>query len=278
MIKRFEMAAKLSISILLLLLICSRPCLSQDTVWQEIDKGIEVSRFKSPAALVNPDITVLRINPALWDMKLITRAQSEERFNLTAKEWCEKLNLTAAINAGMFHQDYVRHVGYLKTRDFVHDSLVNQYKSVAAFDPLMPDLPRFRMFDLDECSVDSITRTYATHVQNLRLIKRPGENRWQQQEKKWSEAALGEDSTGRILFIICRSPYSMYDLNEILLSLPIDLICAQHLEGGPEAQLYIRHNKTEIDLCGSFETGYAENDNNLQAWPIPNIIGITKKK
>jgi len=276
--ERIEMASKLSICMLMLLLICSNLCLSQDTVWQEIDKGIELSRFKSQAALVNPDITVLRIDPALWDIKLITRDQTTERFNLTAKVWCKKQNLTAAINAGMFHQDYVTHVGYLKTADFLHSSKINQYKSVAAFDPLMPDLPQFRMFDLDECSIDSITRTYASLVQNLRLIKRPGENRWQQQEKKWSEAALGEDSDGQILFILCRSPYSMHDLNEILLSLPINLVCAQHLEGGPEAQLYMKHNKTEIDLCGSFETGFTENDNNLTAWPIPNIIGITKRK
>jgi len=177
----------------------------------------------------------------------------------------------------MFLQDYVTHVGYLKSQDLVHSSKVNHYKSVAAFHPLLPDQPHFRMFDLDECSLDSINKVYASAVQNLRLIKRSGENRWEQQEKRWSEAALGEDTDGRILFILCRSPYSMHDLNEMLLSLPINIVCAQHLEGGPEAQLYLKHNNTEIDLCGGTNSGLSDNDN-LTAWPVPNIIGISKKK
>jgi exopolysaccharide biosynthesis protein len=254
------------------------PSAAQDNPWQEVDKGIELAYFKSQADLKATDITILRIDPALWDVKLITRDQTAERFNLTAKEWCSKKNLVAAINAGMFLQDYITHVGYLKAKDSLHCETVNQYKSVAAFDPLLPDQPLFRMFDLDECGLDSINQLYASAVQNLRLIKRSGENRWQQQEKKWSEAALGEDADGRILFILCRSPYSMYDFNETLLSLPINIVCAQHLEGGPEAQLYLKHDKTEIDLCGSYESGFTENDDNLSAWPIPNIIGITKRK
>ena len=92
-----------------------------------------------------------------------------------------------------------------------------------------------------------------------------------------TEAALGEDSEGRILFIYCRSPYSMYDLNEALLSLPLGLVSAQHLEGGPEAQMYVDFGETHLELYGSYESGFNEDDDNDVAWPIPNVIGITKK-
>lgn len=112
---------------------------------------------------------------------------------------------------------------------------------------------------------------------NLRLIKRPGKNRWSKQSKMWSEAALGEDRKGNILLIFCRSPYSMHDFNNNLLKLPIDIVCAQHLEGGPEASLYFRYKGIKIEKCGSFETFFNENDQNNGAWDVPNILGFVKK-
>ena len=102
-------------------------------------------------------------------------------------------------------------------------------------------------------------------------------NQWPQQNKKWSEAALGEDKEGNILFIFCRDPNSMHDFNDILLGLPIDLVCAQHLEGGPVASLYFSYRGIEINEVGSFETRVNESEKNDSALPIPNIIGVVRK-
>jgi hypothetical protein len=114
-------------------------------------------------------------------------------------------------------------------------------------------------------------------VQNLRLIKRPGSSAWGQQEKRWSEAALGEDSSGRILFIFSRSPFSMHDLNHELLSSGIGLVAAQHLEGGPEAQLYINAGDTQLEMFGSYETAFREDNSNSIAWPVPNVLGVRRR-
>ncbi len=150
----------------------------------------------------------------------------------------------------MFATDYRTHVGYLRAGDHVNNGRFNKYQSVAAFGPERTGLPRFRIFDLDAPGTrrEAILRDYSSAVQNLRLIKRPGENRWSRQKKAWSEAALGEDGAGRILFIFCRSPFTMYDLNHELLGLGIGLVAAQHLEGGPEAQLYVHVGETEIEM------------------------------
>lgn len=99
-----------------------------------------------------------------------------------------------------------------------------------------------------------------------------------EEEGKWSEVALGQDKSGMVLFIFCRSPYSMHDLNNLLLKLPIDMVCAQHLEGGPEAQLYLEYEQTRMEFCGSYETSFIENDSNDHSWTIPNVIGIIEKK
>jgi hypothetical protein len=211
-------------------------------------------------------------------MRLLSLSEGGGSAGLTAKEWCEKYNLIAATNAGMFQQDYRTHVGYMKVGSHINNGRKNEYQSVAVFGPLTKKLCAFRIFDVDSCEIDSVVDHYRSVVQNLRLIDRAGRGRLAQQPKRWSEAAFGEDRQGRALFVFCRSPYSMHDLNKMLMSLPIDLVCAQHLEGGPEAQLYVRWAQGELDLVGSYETAFNESDKNRIAWPIPNVIGVARKK
>ena len=45
-------------------------------------------------------------------------------------------------------------------------------------------------------------------------------------------------------------------------------------EGGPEAQLYVKAGGREVELVGSYETGFFEEDTNKQAWRVPNVIGV----
>ncbi|MEA3348648.1 MAG: phosphodiester glycosidase family protein [Pseudomonadota bacterium] len=247
--------------------------------WTPLAPGMELGSFAAskPSLVGDSRITILRINPKLWELVLTGKSWGTETKNQTAKGWCESHGFTAAINAGMFGDNYETHLGYLASKGHVNNGHVNKYMSVAAFGP-KPEkkLPEFRIFDLDDPAVtmESILSDFSSVVQNLRLIKRPGENRWSQQDKMWSEAALGEDSSGRILFIFSRSPFSMHNLNLELLGLGISLVAAQHLEGGPEAQLYLRIGAVTYEMFGSYETAFCENDENTASWLIPNVIGI----
>jgi len=249
--------------------------------WQTLEPGMDLKVFTAgkPGPAGDARISVLRIDPETWDLEFVGMSLNGGKTTRTAREWCKAHRLSAGINAGMFATDYKTHVGYLGFRGHVNSSHVNSYKSVAAFDPRGGRLPRFRIFDLDEpeVTVKTILRDYASAVQNLRLIKRPGSNVWPQQAKKWSPAVLGEDAAGRILFIFSRSPFSMYDLNRELLAAGIDLVAAQHLEGGPEAQLYVKAGPVELEMFGSFETSFKEDDRNQQPWPIPNVLGVRRR-
>jgi hypothetical protein len=246
--------------------------------WQSLAPGLDLGTFPANQQSTSGDsrIIVLRIDPELWSLELFVTGKDDDSRGKTARQWSKTHGLTAVINAGMFGTDYRTHIGYLRSRNQVHNDNVNVYQSVAAFDPRREELPRFRIFDLDspDVSMAKILRDYASVVQNLRLIKRPGQNRWMQQEKLWSEAALGEDESGRILFIFCRSPYSMHDFNNELLELEIGLVAAQHLEGGSQAQLYIQAGDTEFEISGSHGTSFRDNDDLSVAWPVPNVLGV----
>ena len=46
------------------------------------------------------------------------------------------------------------------------------------------------------------------------------------------------------------------ELNAMLLALPLGVVAAMHLEGGPEASLSIHAPGIDLDLAGSYETGF----------------------
>jgi len=265
-----------------LLLLCSTSTLVAESQWQELQDGLSLGKFETQEQSQVGDsvLTILKIDPKLWALDIITESETGDKKNKTAKQWAKSHDLVAVINAGMFALDYSKHIGYMQTARHTNSKHVNKYQSVAAFNPKSDsNAPEFQIFDLDEkdVSIKKILKQYDSVVQNLRLIKKPGQNRWSQQDKMWSEAALGEDKAGNVLFIFSRSPFTMHDLNNELLGLNINLVAAQHLEGGPEAQLYYNVNQHEAEMFGSFETSFFEKDSNGIAWPIPNVIGVRKK-
>lgn len=251
--------------------------------WKSLAPGMDLRYLasKRPSSIGDSRIVVLRIDPSLWQLEAVGITQTGESAGHTARDWSHSHNFSAAINAGMFATDYRTHLGYMGSPGHINNGHRNAYQSVAAFEPRdSQSIPRFHIFDLDAPGThfEDILKGYTSVVQNLRLVKRPGLNQWSPQERKWSEAALGEEDAGRILFIYSRSPFSMHDLNEELLAAGIGLVAAQHLEGGPEAQLYVHVGTVEMELYGSYETSFKENDSNSVAWPVPNILGVRPRQ
>ena len=247
-------------------------------VWKSLVPGIELGKF--PAPLNKPgEITIVRIDPRSCQLRLLACAELGHA-GLPADQWAEKYGLSVVINAGMFDLDHSTHTGYMKNDSRVNPAALRpDYSSIAVFSPLDPLNPPFRLLDTDGPDWDNdILSQYGVAIQNLRLIKSRGENRWKPQPKAWSEAALGEDTTGHMLLIFCPVGSTMYDFNEHLLRLPIHLIAAQHLEGGPEASLYVKCGDFEFRGVGSYETGFNENDDNQTFWDLPNIIGVQSNR
>ena len=229
------------------------------SAWRPLSPGLESARFDAGGVAVE----VLRIDPQRWRVVALAAADVGGG-NRTAREWGREFGLTAAVNAGMYAADRSTHLGYFHTGDHVNNPLWNRvdYRQAACFEPRRPGLPRFQLVDLDEASGDTIAPHYEVVIQNIRLIKKPGENRWAPSERRWAEVCLGEDDRGRLLWIRCRETLDMHALNEILLGLPLGLVAAQHLEGGPPAQMWIDGR---------------DDGNDTFAVAVPNILGIVPR-
>jgi hypothetical protein len=245
--------------------------------WTQLGQGLELGRFPLEGlGFPGAQAHVLRIDPRAWELTLHGLPRGESG-GYTAREWARREGLVAAINAGMYQTDYRTHSGYFAADGAVLSRGVNPYLSVAAFAPVDPADPPFRIFDLDEEPLPAVLARYRRVVQNLRMVRRPGENRWEPQSRRWSEAALGEDQEGRALFIFCAAPLPLDRLIAGLLALPLGLVAAQHLEGGSQAQLFVTAGGERLELVGDHEGASAPSEQGRPARPIPNVIGVRQR-
>jgi uncharacterized protein YigE (DUF2233 family) len=246
--------------------------------WAEIDTGLFFREFDSPVKSSAGDskIYILKINPAHYNFTLCS-AKENMIENKTAKAWANQKKFIAVINAGMFLSDGKTNTGFMKNFDFVNNDKLSSDNSIIAFNRKDNSVPEFQLIDRECQDWEKLKDKYNSFSQGIRMIDCKQNNKWEQQNKKWSMVSIGTDKQGNVLFIFTRSPYSVHDFIDILLKLPIEIKNAQYLEGGPEASLFVHDNSTTIEKFGSYETGFNENDGNDTFWDLPNVIGITKK-
>ncbi len=237
--------------------------------WQPLQPGVELAVIGA-----HDPLYVVRIDPAHAHLQAALASESGEK--RTAAEWCRSKGLSVAINLGMFQGDQRSNVGYLRNAQHLNNGRWNAYHSVLALLPKDAKQPPLVWRDLDQNNATADLSGYDLVVQNLRLIAGERRNVWAASEKRWSEAAIATDSHGRLLFLFSRTPYTMRDFNARILGLPLDITRAMHVEGGPEASLSIHTATVNLDLCGSYESGFLNDDSNRQQWPIPNVLGVLR--
>ncbi len=258
----------------------ARPADAPASPWRELEPGLEWAELAAPrpAAIGDSTIRVLRIDPERFELRLLNASAGDVGTLRTARDWAQQHDLVAAINASMYQTDYRSSVSLMINRGHVNNPRVSKDNSVLAFDRKDADVPRVQIIDRKCQDFDGLREHYRVLVQSIRMISCHGHNVWSQQDQEWSTAAIGMDAAGRVLFIHCRSPYSVHDLIDMLLGLPLGLRNAMYVEGGPEAQLYVRAGGVDLELFGSLETGLFEADANPGAWPIPNAIGVARRR
>lgn len=246
--------------------------------WRPVANGVEYASFVIETRPVAGDgkLHVVRVDGrrAALDLGLASENAGTLR---TAKEWCEDKGFVVAINAGMYDTDYSSNVGYLRHGDTVHRKSWNgTYQSALVAMPKEKGLARVQLLDLDEASAKKTAEKYALVVQNLRLVKGRGESVWKPNGQPWSEAAVGVDAKGRVLFLFSRTPLEMATWNERVLALPLELERAMHVEGGPEASLSISTKDFSLHLGGGPRNLLFAGDPSKQ-WRIPNVLGVRAK-
>ena len=266
-------------SILICLAVVSSNAISEEGPWRKMENGLFLGQFDplDEHPVKDSKIFVLKIHPRYFSFKLLC-ASELGKMRLTPKEWCKKYNLVAAINAGMYQQDGLTNVGYMKNYSHLNNPRLNSaYKAILAFNRVEVGVPEIQIIDLTCQDFEALRPKYQTFVQGIRMISCRQENVWSKQDRRWSLAVLGVNKEGHVLFILSEAPYSGYDFNRVLLSLPLSIFNATYLEGGPEAGLYFSAAGMELEKVGIYGADLKGSAVRSSAGPIPNVIGISRK-
>ncbi len=251
-----------------------------DGAWRRLEPGLELASFPWPNAAADDGarIDVLRIDPLRFELRLLMSSAAPGGARKTAREWCEKNALVAAINAGMYQEDFRTSVSLMKSRTHVNNPRLTRHRAVLAFDRLDPAAPPVQIIDRDLQPYEELAAKYGALVQGIRMVALDGRNVWTAQDAKFSVAAVGIDREGDVLLIHSRAQRAPHDLVEALLSLPVNLKNAMYLEGGPIAQLFVRAGGAEFEFTGAFDSAFGGDDEPTAAQPIPNVLGIARRK
>jgi hypothetical protein len=278
-----------SLAILLILLVSATtgeseqkrlvPETNQKPGWQQLDKGLDLGIFLAPQAAAGGDslVRVLRIDPKYYQLRLLNASRVENGVPLTPKQWCRQNGLVAAINPSMYQTDYKTSVSLMRTKIHTNNPRLSKDMSILAFDRQGDGVPRVKIIDRQCEDFQSWKQKYGTLVQSIRMISCTGKNVWKPQARRWSTSAIGVDEQDQVLFIHVRALYSTHDLINILKKLPLNISRAMYTEGGPQAQLYINSDNKEWEFNGSYETNSNEANEGSISWPLPNVLGISKR-
>ena len=249
--------------------------------WTQLEPGLEHATAEAPGPRplplpIDDHIHLVRVDPKVRSLEAVMAGAGDGR-SRTAAQWCRERRLAVAINMGMYETDRRTNTGFARTPGYVNNGhWAAKYKAALGFGPTKSSAPALVMADLDDPAAKGRLADYGTVVQNLRLIK-AGRSVWEQQARRWSEAAVAVDRQGRLLFIFSRYPYTMKELNDILLALPLAIDSAMHMDGGPPASLSIHAGGVDLDLNGSFETRALESDAVRAQAPVPNVLGVRRR-
>jgi exopolysaccharide biosynthesis protein len=270
---------------ILAVMVCFAPStgMSEDkkqTQWKQISKGLEYGVFKAPKKSYVGDsrIRVLRIDPKEYTFHLRNASSPKEGELMSVRQWAKKHNFVAAINASMYQKDRLTSISLMKSKSHTNNPSLSRHKTVLAFTPKKEDFTPAALIIDRECEKFKEKKSrYKSFVQSIRMVSCQGKNVWKPSKQSWSTAAIANDKNGNILFIHVRSPYSTHELINILLELPLNIRTAMYVEGGQQAQMYVKGDDREYILLGRYRSQFTGNSIANFGWPVPNVIGIKKR-
>lgn len=249
-----------------------------DLSWQSLEPGLELTRVTTTPGADHQDLVMLKIDQARYELTLLSVSEQEGQ-RLTLHDWVHEHDLLAAINASMFWTDQSTSTGFMKNFEHLNNTTIHpEYNAFLVFHPKNPELPPVRMVDrVNTRDWEPILEDYHTVIQNYRMISNRQTNVWQESSEAFSVAAVGMTMQGDILFIMSFIPRMIHELNEILLSLPLELQMCMFVEGGATAGMHVRAGPIDQGWHGTANNALWS-ENSASFVRVPNVLGVVKRR
>lgn len=244
-------------------------------LWRNLAPGLDLATLAAPrdgqAAVL---VTALRIDPARYDFSLHS-VLWDGPLPRTMEQWAETLDLTAAINAGMYLPDGRTNTGYMRRGELHNNSrIAAKYGGFFVCGPRKPGLPGAAVLDRTVDDWENLLPEYEVAVQNFRLFGSRGAQIWPENGPVHAVAAIAADSGGRILFLHCRESVTVHRFVEILQAHSgLSLSAGIYVEGGSQAALTLRLPARQVTWAGRSAAQFLLGGPGGQT-PLPNVIGV----
>jgi uncharacterized protein YigE (DUF2233 family) len=240
--------------------------------WSDLGRGLsftEVKVFRQGQEVET--LAVVKADPAFNTFRVFHRqAQS-----ITA--WQEEMAAPVVFNAS-YYTPNGKPAGLVVADGQLVGPLRNrQMRGMFVAEPkgMSPDLPRATILDLVFGRINPQTLPWNQGVQSFPLLlDYKGRIRVKATEKKANRTVICADRNGNILVFNTASNYfTLFDLAHFLKASSFDIDSALNLDGGTEAQLYIKTPEFEYFSPPSWKNRLA-NLLDQQQFLLPTVIGI----
>jgi uncharacterized protein YigE (DUF2233 family) len=240
--------------------------------WQTIGRGLSFTQVEVlQDGEVVTSLAVVKIDPATNAFRVFHG--SPQPITL----WQEELQAPILFNGSYYKRDG-KPCGLIITDGKPIGPTHNrQMRGMFVAEPrgMSPDLPRATILDLLTTPVDPKKLPWTQGVQSFPLLlDYKGRIRVRDSEKKSHRTVIAMDRNGNILvFNTSNRFFSLFEMAEFLKGSKFDIDSALNLDGGTEAQLYIKTKDFEFFSPPSWENSIGNIIDHQKFW-LPTVVGV----
>uniref|UniRef100_A0A7C3ZCD3 Phosphodiester glycosidase family protein n=1 Tax=Desulfobacca acetoxidans TaxID=60893 RepID=A0A7C3ZCD3_9BACT len=216
-------------------------------------------------------LAIVKIDPAFNDFRVFHHAPQ----SLAA--WQEEIKAPVVFNASYYNPDS-QPVGLVIIDGKPLGPLYNsKMQGMFVAEPLgmSPDLPRATILDLKNTKIDLKKFPWKQGVQSFPLLlDYKGQIRVKESGRKSYRTVITADRNGNILvFNTADNNFTLYKLAQFLKASSFNIDSALNLDGGAEAQLYIKTKDFEFYSPPSWQSRLGNIMDQPKFW-LPTVIGV----
>ena len=240
--------------------------------WQAMGRGLaftQVDVLKD--GLVVEGLAVVKIDPASNAFRVFHGAARA----ITA--WQEELQAPVVFNGSYYKRDGRPCGLVIADGKPIGPTGNRQMRGMFVAEPkgISPDLPRATILDLLTTAVDPQKLPWTQGVQSFPLLlDYKGKIRVRDSEKRSHRTVIATDRNGNILvFNTANRFFTLFEMAEFLKASKFDIDSALNLDGGTEAQLFIKTKEFKFYSPPSWENSIGNIIDQQKFW-LPTVVGV----
>lgn len=245
--------------------------------FQTIAPGVEFAKLRGDpyCRQGSSDIGVLRVDPARAPLHVRHFSTGGDR-PVDIFDWQKRSGAIAVFNAGQYYPDF-SYMGLLSSAGTrVSGRLHPTFKAALVAGPVDGG-EKARVLDLEHVPLDPDRPRWREIAQSFMLFDRNGVVRVRKSPQIAPRTIVGEDRDGRLLVIASEGSYTLADFAALLQSAPLDLTHAMSMDGGAEAQLWVRAPAFQYASFGHWTEGRGEDELKSAVVPLPAVVTVGGK-